>query len=230
MKQTFHRSSNNYAITTSTELPENATQEIESAVSIIGGHISDLETLIVRFRSGKGITESVSEMLDDAKKQLLLRGFGGKLGSVSTGNKWTKTQLWSTMKALSNGAPADYFTLLDTIFEGDEEPLHSLVKQNILSMSIQQTAGRESKLVRAHSPLTQRAFQELLNDTKIKMRMEKLITDEKAGLVKKDIRDVEEELLRLAKTTYTPAVGKRQEYLHKKLDVKKILLSRSICV
>lgn len=168
--------------------------------------------------------ESMAEMIDDARKDILIKGFGGKFASASTGKKWSKTQLWRSMKQVSV-APArevDYITLLDVVFEGDEEPLHAMVKENLLGITVRKLPdGRETKVVNAHSPLLLASFRELVRDDTIRKRMEKLVTDEKVDKVKKDVRDIEEELTRLAKSkalSKNDSVSQRETFLHGKLQ------------
>ncbi len=158
------------------------------------------------------------------------QGFGGKYTAISTGKKWSKTHLWRSMKAVvgNEKREVEYLKLLDTVFEGDEEPLHALVKDNILGLSVQQVDGREVKFVSAHSPLLHAAFKELTTDDTLRKRMEKLVVDEKAEKVKKDIRDIEEELQRLAKSKVgkSAAISARESHLFGKLDVRCLPVSR----
>lgn len=92
------------------------------AVDVLGGRLSDLEALIVRYKNGKSLSgnplplflfffslssltfffssfcvlDGVNEMVDDARKDILSKGYGGKFSVATTGKKWTKSQLWRT--------------------------------------------------------------------------------------------------------------------------------------
>jgi len=190
----------------------------------------DLASLVDRTRNGKTIHEAVEDMVAEARRDMVVRGYGMKLFQESTGKAWTQCQLWKVMKLL-NKVPSSpildnkYSNILISTFEGDEEALKALVSENILALqstniqhpvAVTDPSRFEERTVVAGSPLLGAAMKSLVNDEKFVTMMDNLLLKSDMKKYKQEVDDIEAELVRLQEAKFN---GKRQvrDRLYEKL-------------
>lgn len=202
------------------EKPQNDKKQniIEEAVSVIGGRISDINSLCQRVNRGFTVKESIDDMISEAKDEILYGGFGEKLFIEETGKKWTQSQLWRTIKLIAEKEKVPYETLLFQVFEGNQASLDSLISSDLLST--------KEKDILAHSPLYLSTFKKITTDKSIIKGMEKLCAQVNIDKTKKKIHDIEDEMVKINKSGVSQdSFRKRKEFLEQKLgDLNESLI------
>jgi len=199
-------------------------EDLTYAVTQVDGRPADLEALRSRVSVSTSVKDAADHLVRDAVTKIRNEAFGGQLLSAApTNNKWTQVQLWKCIKKLVDRKEVPYDEVLFDAFYGDNEALQALVKQKILS--VERVAG--VKTVLACSPVFQRAFEQMVNNSK-KFSKGMNIMEKKADITKDMIEmdKVEQELSKLRETEladirFIPAepVLKRKQAIYKKMLV-----------
>ena len=184
----------NTSETQDVELTDENYQQILKSIDVIGGRISDLYFLIERLQRGCSISDAVTNMIEESKRDILAEGFGGKLFKESAGsNEWTQPQLWKSIKLVVKKKNVSYEELLYGPFEGENSALDKLITSTDLL-----TMGKDGT-VSAFSPLYYKAFQELTEDVGMIRGMEKACCKVEIESNQKKIDAIEDELVRINK-------------------------------
>lgn len=174
--------------------------KIDDIVSLVGGRPADLDYTLWLMKNGRGPAEALETQLEDAKKVVRRKGFGGELFGKVVKTPWTQAHLWKTMRLLQKQDSVLYDTLLVSVFEGNEMALQALVEQNLLAIAI----AEGKKTVSAHSPLYLAAFRSIMTrDKDFCTGMDKFVKEAEINKELGKIEVLENELVRLGKYMYT---------------------------
>eukprot|EP01122_Echinamoeba_exundans_P012852 TRINITY_DN54_c0_g2_i1.p1 TRINITY_DN54_c0_g2~~TRINITY_DN54_c0_g2_i1.p1 ORF type:complete len:694 (+),score=162.95 TRINITY_DN54_c0_g2_i1:38-2119(+) len=173
--------------------------KVNEIVDLVGGRPADLDYMLWLMKNGRAPTEAMDQMLEDAKKVVRRKGFGGELFGKVVKTPWTQSHLWKTMRLLQKQDNVPYDSLLVSVFEGNEVALQALIEQNLLSIAI--LDGK--KTVSAHSPLYLAAFRNIMSREKeFSTGMDKFVKEAEITKELGKIEVLENELVRLGRYMY----------------------------
>eukprot|EP01027_Heterolobosea_sp_BB2_P021138 GEZU01030280.1.p1 GENE.GEZU01030280.1~~GEZU01030280.1.p1 ORF type:complete len:575 (+),score=149.75 GEZU01030280.1:481-2205(+) len=226
-------------------LPSGATEmehldaelDVDYVVEKLGGRFSDLRSFMARFRRGLTTHEAIRQMIDEARHNIMCDGLGSErivafdhndTASMKI-NTWSQKQLWEAMKKIAKNGYAEWDDLIfSKIFEGHERALKALIKSNILTMVPNPNGPGE--VVAAFSPLYRSAFQEMIEDPRLSLKMEIMIRRFEIKYQESKLHEIENELVQLRSLVFKqrgaiwgysdvePAsVAQRRHLLEKKL-------------
>jgi hypothetical protein len=118
--------------------------EVDSMPTIakLGGRRTDLELLISKVRQGQNLEESVDEIVERARSEVMKTYFGEE-GALN----WEKHQAWIIVKGLAKQGKLSYADVLFNSFKGNEAAIKSLEAADLIS--IQHTNGRPAYIIPA---------------------------------------------------------------------------------
>ncbi|EGC35068.1 hypothetical protein DICPUDRAFT_47921 [Dictyostelium purpureum] len=200
--------------------------EMKVVVDTLGGRYYDLNVLSQRMIAGDTVPRALSNMIAKAVSEIRAEGFGlskraeEKSAGGTKGDKlkWTRPQLWETIKKIAESNYVSYDDLLFNVFLGDESSLNNLIMSGILRF---QSIDNERK-VTAYSPLYCAAFKQMVNDLEFNVGMDILVQKARIEEELSKLSKVEDELIKLknltSQTWFEPtSVKKRRELLEDKL-------------
>ena len=166
------------------------------ALQILGGRFNDLVTLVRGIENGAHPIETVEEIVVQS-----MNSVKSMLFTEDKSVKWTKVQMWETINMIA-GSPSGtvlYDDALFNIFQGDDTPLKSLVRADLLRVEPALSAGGDR--LKAGSPVMNEAFKRLIyQQPKLKPGLDLLVLKYKIGQEQAKINTIEEELMRIAQT------------------------------
>lgn len=192
-------------------------------MDLVGGRPADLDYMLWLAKNGRTPQAAIAQMLEDAKKIVRRRGFGGELFGKVVKTPWTQSQLWKTMRLLQKQDSIRYDTLLVSVFEGNETALQALIEQNLLAVAM----VNGNKTVSAHSPLYLTAFRDIMaSDREFSLGMDKFCKEAEINKELTKIENMENELVRLGRYMYNESklglqsqgVEQRAQQLDKELQ------------
>eukprot|EP01114_Cavostelium_apophysatum_P013955 TRINITY_DN3490_c0_g1_i1.p1 TRINITY_DN3490_c0_g1~~TRINITY_DN3490_c0_g1_i1.p1 ORF type:complete len:735 (-),score=201.06 TRINITY_DN3490_c0_g1_i1:16-2220(-) len=191
-------------------------QELEFALSKVGGRVSDLLNLVARINSGSDVRAAVNAMIEETEMKLRTEGLGGSL--AATTKKWNQVQFWKCLKQIVQKGSVPYDDLLFKVFSGNNDALKSLVEEDLLA--IQKEHGQRK--VTFFSTLHRSASEKMMESSKFRLALD---IHEKKSDLKKDLEEVvsiEEEYIKLQKAETgrapIPSFVKRRDLLEEKLS------------
>ncbi|KAN0029885.1 hypothetical protein ACTA71_008022 [Dictyostelium dimigraforme] len=197
--------------------------DMELVVDNLGGRYYDLNVLSQRMIAGDNVERALSNMISKAVSEIRAEGFGlskrndeSKMGGTKL--KWSRPQLWETIKKIAENDFVSYDDLLFNVFLGDETSLNNLISSNLLRF---QNVDNERK-VTAYSPLYCSAFKQMVNDLEFNVGMDILVQKARIEEELSKLSKVEDELLKIknltSKSWFEPlSIKKRRILLEDKL-------------
>ncbi|KAM9969370.1 hypothetical protein ACTFIR_001204 [Dictyostelium discoideum] len=197
--------------------------DVELVVDNLGGRYYDLNVLSQRMIAGDSVERALSNMISKAVSEIRAEGFGlskrnddSKIGGTKL--KWSRPQLWETIKKIAENDFVSYDDLLFNVFLGDESSLNNLISSNLLRF---QNVDNERK-VTAYSPLYCSAFKQMVNDLEFNVGMDVLVQKARIEEELSKLSKVEDELLKIknltSKSWFEPlSIKKRRILLEDKL-------------
>ncbi|KYR03038.1 hypothetical protein DLAC_00529 [Tieghemostelium lacteum] len=208
--------------------------EMNQIVEILGGRYYDLNILSQRLVSGEPVNEALRSMIQKAVADIRGEGFGLSKRTEKGAKeqlKWTRPQLWETMKRVANLNFVSYDDLLFNVFLGDESSLNNLITSGLLRFQ----SIESERMVTGYSPLYCAAFKEMVNDVEFNVGMDILVQKARIEEEYSKLSKVEDELLKIkhlnSQTWFEPAaIGKRRKLLEEKMrdHVSKIEVRENI--
>ncbi|GAM18591.1 hypothetical protein SAMD00019534_017660 [Acytostelium subglobosum LB1] len=172
--------------------------EYSSIIDTLGGRYSDLNYLSQRMTSGEPVRAVLNSMVARAVGDIRSDGFGLSRKDDDKGKggvqlKWTRTQVWETIKRVAQSKLVSYDDLLFNVFNGDETALNNIITSGILGFS----SHNNERVVTAYSPLYNAAFKQMVEDIEFCVGMD--IFTQKARIDEEmtKLNKVEEELIKL---------------------------------
>jgi hypothetical protein len=116
--------------------------------------------LIHKMRAGQKPLEAVEDIIRQGVSELRKCAFGEDVDDVRS-LSWTREQAWVLLRALASRDTVPYYeTLMNAPFKGDEAPLRSLERAELITVEAQD--GRPST-IRPGRPVYSHVFRRLVN-------------------------------------------------------------------
>jgi len=130
-------------------------------ISWLGGRASDLASLIHKIRAGQTPTDAVEDIIRQGVSELRKRAFGDDADDARS-LPWSREQAWAVLRALASRDAVPYHEILvNSPFKGEESPLRSMERTEMISVDTQN--GRPSA-IRPGRPIYRHVFQRLVDD------------------------------------------------------------------
>jgi hypothetical protein len=116
--------------------------------------------LIHKMRVGQKPAEAVEDIIRQGVSELRKRAFGEDADDAS-GLPWSREQAWAVLRAISRRDTIPYYeTLMNAPFRGEEGPLRSMERAELITVDTQD--GRPST-IRPGRPIYRHVFRRLAN-------------------------------------------------------------------
>ncbi|KAL8709839.1 MAG: hypothetical protein Q9220_005455 [cf. Caloplaca sp. 1 TL-2023] len=172
-----------------------ALNELDGCIDILGGRLTDLEFLARRIKTGETPKKAVHEIIDQSASEIL------KMYILDRATRsWTPEQAWLLIKSLATTPSLRYNELLlsDTFKSpsaspesGGESSLHALEQAELIT--IVSLNGRPHS-IKPGKPVYAAAFQQLVNDTVLKARLDLALLAQLIGIENRAVEKAEGEL------------------------------------
>ncbi|KAI6801446.1 hypothetical protein KC361_g1730 [Hortaea werneckii] len=174
-------------------------RELDEAIPLLGGRLTDLEFLARRIKAGETPSKAVKEIIEQSASEILKMFL--LLGNES--REWTPQQAWTLVRNLahSNALRYNEMLLLDAYKSGGEKALAALEQAELIS--VQSLNGRPYS-IKPGKPVYTPAFKRLLDDKVLAAKMDMAVLGETIGNENKSIDKYEQELRLLAELPKTP--------------------------
>jgi len=130
-------------------------------ISWLGGRATDLASLIHKIRAGQTPTDAVEDIIRQGVSELRKRAFGDDADDARS-LSWSREQAWAVLRALASRGTVPYHEILvNSPFKGEENPLRSMERAEMISVDTQN--GRPSA-IRPGRPIYRHVFQRLVDD------------------------------------------------------------------
>eukprot|EP01132_Coremiostelium_polycephalum_P003300 gene3300-4133_t len=190
--------------------------ELDTIVGTLGGRYYDLNALSQRLISGEPIQSALTSMIAKSVGEIRAEGFGLSKRNDSLKKeqiKWSRSQLWETIKRIADKNLISYDDLLFNVFMGDETSLNNLINHGILRF---QSIDNE-RMVTAYSPLYCSAFKQMVEDLEFHVGMDILVQKSRIEEELAKLSKVEDELLKIKTLSesnwFEPAAIKKRRVL-----------------
>ncbi|GAM16850.1 hypothetical protein SAMD00019534_000250 [Acytostelium subglobosum LB1] len=199
-------------------------QDYDHIINTLGGRYSDLNYMAQRIMSGYEVDKVLHSMVSKCVGEIRSDGFGlskrsdAKLKEKEQ-PKWTRPQLWETIKRIAENKYVSYDDLLFNVFLGDQSSLNNLITSNILRF---QSIDNE-RMVTSYSPLYCAAFQSMVDDVEFCVGMDIFAQKSRIEEELQKLSKVEDELIKIknlsANNWWFEEIGlkKRRQLLEKKM-------------
>ncbi|KAF8426674.1 putative mitochondrial escape protein 2 [Tirmania nivea] len=226
-------------------------EELDASIAILGGRLTDLEAFATRIRSGEGPSQAVSQIVSSSAEEInkLYLSPNYQHNDPNYPRKWSTEQAWylitllDTANAGSPHAPTNPSVntpnnlgevepgsinynsiLLHPLFKSPstgEETLQSLAHSDLITILTHPSGLGRPYAIRPGRPVYKAAFKKLLEDEVLKAKMELAVLNALVKIEEGYMKKWEEELAVLAACRGSKDVGKRMDYLGKKLWVSQ---------
>ncbi|TDZ37819.1 Mitochondrial escape protein 2 [Colletotrichum spinosum] len=217
-----HRQAEDKAETKLEDTPDLA--ELDSAISILGGRLTDLENLARRLKGRQSPQRAVEDIINQSATEIVKMYLLGGKDSVE-GKKWSTEQAWYLIKELASHEALRYNeVLLSDTFASSTTPgagngesaLEGLTNAELITV---ETHNGRPQSIRPGKPMYQAAFSMLLEDRVLKAKMDLVLLKELTKVETKVIDKAESELALLGSLPKQPSqTGSRVSYLLDKLE------------
>ena len=196
-------------------------EELTNAIQLLGGRLTDLETLSQHVGIGESPTEAVNDIVANSTSEILKFYF---LSGNET-RPWTNEQAWLICKTLAEKENISYNKiLLDRVFDGNEESLKAMEQSELIV--IVSRNGRPAYIVPGR-PVYRAAFRRIVGDRVFAANQELTMLKNETKKSSGKIQDIETELQKLSKFPSQPwEIQKRMRYLLSKLYAEQDLVDR----
>ncbi|CAK7202294.1 mitochondrial escape protein 2 [Sporothrix eucalyptigena] len=220
-------------------------RELDSCIGVLGGRLTDLESLVRRLKSGQSPKRAVSEIVEQSASEIIKMFLlpQGKSASSSTSGgtasgaatpaaaptssssrAWTSEQAWYLVReiAAKGGSVCYNDILLSDTFAFSNAGIAAIDALAAAELvTIRSHRGRPQS-IKAGSPVYLAAFQFLGSDTALAARLDRCVLSDKASSEAKTVAKVEQELALLGTLPKQPAqAGERATYLLNKLQASQ---------
>ncbi|KAJ1338264.1 RNA12-like protein [Microdochium nivale] len=201
-------------------------RNLDEALAILGGRLTDLEFLARRLKSGQTPKQAVDEITDQAASEILKMFLLPGRISTDAEHSWSVEQVWYLVKALAKKESLRYNEILlsDTFKSSVSAPNGESALEGLASVeliSVRTRMGRPESIV-VGKPVYQAAFERLVGDPVLTAKLDFTILSELVKVEAKNIEKVEAELTTLAALPRQPAaIAPRVTYLLSKLEVSQ---------
>ncbi|KAI9509964.1 RNA12 protein-domain-containing protein [Russula earlei] len=135
-------------------------EEMEK-INYLGGRASDLTRLVHKMRAGQRPIDAVEDIIRQDISELRKRAFGEDADDTRS-LLWSREQAWAVFRALASRDTVSYHeTLMNAPFKGDEAPLRSMERAELITVDKQD--GRPP-IIRPGRPVYRFVFRGLAND------------------------------------------------------------------
>jgi len=198
--------------------------ELDSAIGILGGRLTDLEYLARRLKGGQSPQRAIEDIINQSATEIVkMYLLDGK--DTFEGKKWSMEQAWYLIKALASHDALRYHEVLlsDTFASSTttgaskgESALEGLANAELITVD---THNGRPQSIRPGKPMYKAAFNLLLNDHVLRAKLDLAMLKELTKVETKTIEKVENELALLGSLPKQPAqTGARVSYLLYKLE------------
>ncbi|EPE03762.1 mitochondrial escape protein 2 [Ophiostoma piceae UAMH 11346] len=231
-----------------TQAQQEIISELDSCIGVLGGRLTDLESLVRRLKSGQTPKRAVSEIVEQSASEIIKMfllsqskpGGSGAAPSSSasaapagspsaSGRLWTAEQAWHLVREIAaNGGSVCYNDVLlsDTFASSVTASgssgiaaLDALAAAELVT--VRSHRGRP-QMIKPGSPVYLAAFQFLGSDKALAARLDRCVLAEKAAVEAKTVAKVEQELAVLGTLWRQPAqTNERIVYLLNKLQASQ---------
>ncbi|GKT87093.1 mitochondrial escape protein 2 [Colletotrichum tofieldiae] len=198
--------------------------ELDSAIGILGGRLTDLEYLARRLKGGQSPRRAIEDIINQSATEIVkMYLLDGK--DTVEGKKWSMEQAWYLIKALASHDALRYNEVLlsDTFASSTaagasngESALEGLTNAELITV---ETYNGRPQTIRPGKPMYQAAFGLLLEDHVLRAKLDLAVLKELTKVETKTIEKAENELALLGSLPKQPAqTGARVSYLLDKLE------------
>ncbi|KAK2018948.1 hypothetical protein LZ32DRAFT_613404 [Colletotrichum eremochloae] len=206
--------------------------ELDSAIGILGGRLTDLEYLARRLKGGQSPQRAIEDIINQSATEIVkMYLLDGK--DTFEGKKWSTEQAWYLIKALASHDALRYNEVLlsDTFASSTttgasngESALEGLANAELITV---ETHNGRPQSIRPGKPMYQAAFNLLLNDHVLRAKLDLATLKELTKVETKTIEKVENELALLGSLPKQPAqTGARVLYLLDKLEGSQVKITK----
>ncbi|KAF8468311.1 RNA12 protein-domain-containing protein [Kalaharituber pfeilii] len=203
-------------------------KELDDCINVLGGRLTDLEALATRIRSGERPAQAVSQIVAGSAAEILkLYLSPGYLNFVpKSPRKWTTEQAWHIITRLTaqngnnNGDGLKYNeVVLHDIFKagGGEESIQGLEHSELISIVAHPNGSGRPYAIRPGRPVYNAAFAKLMEDEVLRAKMDMGVLTQLMKIETDVVKKCEEELAVLATLGGGKEVGRRMEYLGRRI-------------
>ncbi|CAK7209451.1 mitochondrial escape protein 2 [Sporothrix curviconia] len=217
-------------------------RELDSCIGVLGGRLTDLESLVRRLKSGQSPKRAVSEIVEQSASEIIkmfllpqgkaassagTAGSSSSTPAASSGRAWTSEQAWFLVREIAaKGGSVCYNDILLSDTFASSGSSSSIAALDALAaaelVNIRSFRGRPQS-IKAGSPVYLAAFQFLGSDAALAARLDRCVLSDKASTEAKMVAKVEQELALLSSLSkQPPQVGDRAAYLLNKLQASQI--------
>jgi len=208
------------------------THEETEEINCLGGRASDLTSLIHKMRAGQKPVDAVEDIVRQGVTELRKRAFGEDADDVRS-LSWSREQAWAVFRALASRDTIPYYeTLMNAPFKGDEGPLRSMERADLIAVDA--LDGRPST-IRPGRPVYRSVFRRLANDPVFRATQDLSFNAKLIESAEATVRACEQELQVLRTIGIdtvrwwrrTSATGIRAKYLMEKMRNAQATLQKS---
>ncbi|OBR06087.1 Mitochondrial escape protein [Colletotrichum higginsianum IMI 349063] len=198
--------------------------ELDSAIGILGGRLTDLEYLARRLKGGQSPQRAIEDIINQSATEIVkMYLLDGK--DTFEGKKWSMEQAWYLIKELASHEALRYNEVLlsDTFASSTtagasngESALEGLTNAELITV---ETYNGRPQTIRPGKPMYQAAFSLLLDDRVLRAKLDLAMLKELTKVETKTIEKAENELALLGSLPKQPSqTGARVSYLLDKLE------------
>ncbi|KAK2038631.1 hypothetical protein LZ31DRAFT_507647 [Colletotrichum somersetense] len=206
--------------------------ELDSAIGILGGRLTDLESLARRLKGGQSPQRAIEDIINQSATEIVkMYLLDGK--DTFEGKKWSMEQAWYLIKALASHDALRYNEVLlsDTFSSSTttgalngESALEGLANADLITVEAHN--GRPQS-IRPGKPMYRAAFNLLLSDHVLRAKLDLATLKELTKVETKTIEKAENELALLGSLPKQPAqTGARISYLLDKLEGSQVKITK----
>lgn len=173
------------------EIDDDEKKELENAIHIIGGRLGDISGFINRVNSGQTPSQAIFDIIESSKEEIKNILFEHKQSNRS----FSTMQLWKILSIIAESKEITYDYILFSIFKGDDKSFRSLIETKLFTM--QQKPKTSTDIIKASSPIMQRAFEEIYNDSLIRPGMDLYVARSSLTSEESLLKTYEEELVHI---------------------------------
>ncbi|KAI1210661.1 RNA12 protein-domain-containing protein [Annulohypoxylon truncatum] len=199
--------------------------DLDSCIDILGGRLTDLESLARRLKAGQSPKQAVAEITEQSASEILKMFLLPGKTTHDGEHAWSVEQAWHLVKSLS-AAGADGLRYNEVLLHGafassttapdGESALEGLANAELIT--VKSANGRPGSITPG-KPVYQAAFCQLVKDKALAAKMDLALLTELAKVEVKTIEKAEAELALLGGLPKQPReTGPRVAYLLAKLE------------
>ena len=169
-------------------------ESLNEAVDVLGGNLTDLESLLGKMKTGTSITASLDDMVSRAANHLRQIG--------ETSSDWSIIQFWYLVRELSKSQELKFEVVKhSTVFNGDSSVLLAMERAEVISVHY---VNGQPIVIHPGKPLYFAAMKRIVNDTdlyskSLDMRLYRWLADKETAKAK----ELETEIMQIIEAMKT---------------------------